>query len=205
MTEQLKKKIDAFDVSTISVERRERLMQVAAAMQSKIDKGEQVNLVFVCTHNSRRSQFAQIWAHILADYFGLHSVFSYSAGTEVTAVFPAVLEALRDDLIVKQSVGSEANPYYLLKFGKNSPILVCFSKTLDNPLNPSSNFIAIMTCSEADNGCPMVNGASHRISLPFEDPKKSDGTSSQSTSYIATSQLIATELKFVFSYIQSES
>lgn len=205
MNEQLKKKIDALDVSTISVERKERLIQVVSAMQSKIDKGELVNLVFVCTHNSRRSQFSQIWAHILADYFKIDTVNSYSAGTEATALYPAVLDALREDVSVEHSVGDRTNPYYLLKFGENSPLLVCFSKTLENPLNPRTEFIAIMTCSEADNGCPMVIGASHRISLPFEDPKKSDGTSEQSASYSATSELIATELKFVFSSIQRKS
>lgn len=198
MNEQLKSKIDALDVSTISVERQERLMHVVAAMDSKIKRGELVNLVFVCTHNSRRSQFSQIWTHILAEYFGIHSVYSYSAGTEATALYPAVLDALREDVCVEQSVGDGTNPHYLLKCGENSPLLVCFSKTLESTINPRTNFIAIMTCSEADSGCPTVTGASHRISLPFEDPKKSDGTAGQSGAYSATSQLIATELKFVF-------
>lgn len=202
MNEKLKVKIDGIDSASISEVRKERLMQVVNAIQTKVDANETVNLVFVCTHNSRRSQFAQIWSHIMADYYSMHSVFSYSAGTETTALYPSVLKAMQEDLCVERTVGESSNPIYLLKFGENSPATVCFSKTLENSLNPKSNFIAVMTCSEADNGCPMVAGASHRISLPFEDPKKSDGSSNELETYSATSALIAQELKFVFSMIQ---
>ena len=36
-------------------------------IQSKIDQGQEINLNFICTHNSRRSQFSQIWAQTAAD------------------------------------------------------------------------------------------------------------------------------------------
>ena len=53
-------------------------------IQSKIDNGQEINLNFICTHNSRRSQFSQIWAQTAADYFGVPAK-CYSGGVEVTA------------------------------------------------------------------------------------------------------------------------
>ncbi|MEL6852382.1 MAG: protein-tyrosine-phosphatase, partial [Bacteroidota bacterium] len=58
-----------------------------------------------------------------------------------------------------------------------------------------------MTCVEADEACPVVFGASARIALPFIDPKVSDGTPEQDTTYAARSQHIATEMAYVFAQL----
>ena len=55
---------------------------------------EAVDLVFICTHNSRRSQLAQIWAQRIADDLGLNFVRCHSAGTERTAFHPNAIAAL---------------------------------------------------------------------------------------------------------------
>ncbi|MBW2160612.1 MAG: hypothetical protein JRH14_11750 [Deltaproteobacteria bacterium] len=39
----------------------------------------------------------------------------------------------------------------------------CFSKTYDDPGNPAEGFVAVMTCSEADEACPVVSGAALRF------------------------------------------
>lgn len=199
MNQELKIKIDSLDVTSISKDRQLLLSKLASAIQVKIKKKEIVNLVFVCTHNSRRSQFSQIWAHRMAAYFEMPSIFAYSAGTEATAVYSSVLETLKGDCYFFQKLEQSENPRYLLKFEENSYPAICFSKTLDDRFNPKSNFIAVMTCSEADKGCPIVNGATDRISIPFEDPKSHDATSLEKEAYHNASTLIATELKFVFS------
>ena len=42
-------------------------------------------LLFVCTHNFRRSQMAQIWAAVAASHFRFARVETYSGGTEAPA------------------------------------------------------------------------------------------------------------------------
>ena len=72
-----------------------------------------------------------------------------------------------------------------------------FSKTFDDDFNPKSNFAAIMTCSSADEGCPIVNGSDGRFPITFEDPKAFDNSSLQREKYHERSIQIATELLYV--------
>jgi len=59
-----------------------------------------------------------------------------------------------------------------------------------------------MTCSEADEACPFVPGGCRRSSLPYTDPKSSDGTPQQEEIYFARSIEIATEMVFTFSEVK---
>jgi arsenate reductase len=68
--------------------------------------------------------------------------------------------------------------------------------------NPKSNFGAIMTCNNADEGCPMVFGAEARFPIKFDDPKAFDGTDLMNEKYAERSLQIASELFFVFSQIK---
>ena len=68
----------------------------------------------------------------------------------------------------------------------------------------SNEFAALMTCSQADEGCPFIFGAEKRIPLQYEDPKLFDNTAEQATKYMERSLQIATEMCFVFSQIQSK-
>ena len=61
----------------ISVERIQVLNPLIEYIQSKIDQVKDINLNFICTHNSRRSQFSQIWAQTAADYFGVPLKYMY--------------------------------------------------------------------------------------------------------------------------------
>ena len=92
---------------------------------------------------------------------------------------------------------------YSIKFAENEAPIIGFSKTLDSPFNPASEFAAIMTCSQADGGCPFIAGAEKRISITFEDPKMFDNTPQQAEKYNERSVQIATELFYVFSQINA--
>ena len=59
-----------------------------------------------------------------------------------------------------------------------------------------------MTCSNADVGCPFIQGAEKRIPITFEDPKAFDNTPLQKEKYHERSIQIATELCYVFSQIK---
>ena len=69
--------------------------------------------------------------------------------------------------------------------------------------NPTSNFAAIMTCSHADKNCPIVQGASIKISTPYEDPKDADGKPNETEVYNERCKQIATEVLYAFSLVKS--
>jgi arsenate reductase len=56
-----------------------------------------------------------------------------------------------------------------------------------------------MTCDHADQNCPVIPHAVKRIPLTYIDPKASDGTETETETYLKTSEKIATEMKFLFS------
>lgn len=190
--------IATLDVSTISKERKEVLEPLISYIKGKQDTNLPIRLNFICTHNSRRSHLSQIWAQVMAAHYGVFNVNCYSGGTETTAMFPKVVETLTKQGFQIQQLSQEANPVYAVKYETNAPAVIGFSKTYGDDFNPSSEFAAIMTCSSADEGCPIVFGCEQRIAITYEDPKVSDGTPAQDAVYLERSLQIATEMKFVF-------
>lgn len=197
--ENISDAIKAFNVSEISEERKTILQPLIAYLKVKIEENASIRLNFICTHNSRRSHLSQIWAKTMADYYGIPHVSSYSGGTEATAMFPKVAETLRHQGFHINALSEGKNPVYAIKYSDNTPAIIGFSKQFSDDFNPKSDFAAIMTCSSADKGCPMVFGCDKRIAVTYEDPKKSDGTPKQTETYLERSKQIATEMKFVFS------
>ena len=198
---EIDKIIKGLNPETISTERKEVLQPLSDFIQSKVSNREEIRLNFICTHNSRRSHLAQIWAQTMANYFGIKNVFCYSGGTEGTALFPVVAETLQHSGFQIKTIAEGNNPIYSIKYAENEHPIIGFSKTLDDNFNPKSEFAAIMTCSNADEGCPFIAGAEKRIPITFEDPKAFDNTDQQAEKYKERSLQIATELLFVFSQI----
>ncbi len=94
------------------------------------------------------------------------------------------------------------NPVYSIRYDDNAHPVIGFSKKYDDPFNPESGFVAVLTCSQADGGCPFIAGAEKRIPITFEDPKAFDGTPQQEEKYNERSMQIATEMGYVFSLIK---
>ncbi|WP_338357572.1 protein-tyrosine-phosphatase [Yeosuana marina] len=202
MYQNIKEVIGSLKIEDITAERKSVLQPLIDFIQQKKNKKEDIRLNFICTHNSRRSHLSQIWAQTLAHYFNLKNVFSYSGGTEATALFPMVGETLSNIGFEIGTLSEGKNPVYAVKFSKNEHPVICFSKTYDDAFNPTSEFAAIMTCSNADAGCPFIAGAEKRIPITFEDPKEFDNTPLQKEKYHERSLQIATELYYVFSQIK---
>ncbi len=186
----------------ISEERKSVLQPLIDFVQEQIDSKKPININFICTHNSRRSHLSQVWAQVAASYFNIHDTVCYSGGTEETVLFPKVIEILTDHGFEIIRISNKPNPVYAIKFDENSLPVIGFSKRHDHSFNPSSQFAAIMTCSQADDRCPFIAGAEKRIPITFEDPKISDSTPEQTQVYFDTSLQIASELFFVFSQIK---
>lgn len=199
MFKTISEHINALDLDSIAKGRKEILQPLIDYIKEKITSGDPIRLNFICTHNSRRSHLSQIWAQTMATYYNIDNVSCYSGGTEATAMFPKVGETLRNQGFKITKISEGDNPVYSIKFSENEPSVIAFSKEFSSDFNPSSEFAAIMTCSSADEACPMVLGCDKRIAVTYEDPKKSDGTPQQAEIYAERSLQIATEMKFVFS------
>ena len=202
MLENLSKTIESIVKITVSKERKEVLQPLVEFIQNKVNSNEEIRLNFICTHNSRRSHLSQIWAQTMAFQFGIKNVFCYSGGTEATAMFPKVGETLVKQGFQIQQLSQEQNPVYAVKFDDNQHPIICFSKTYFDDFNPKTNFGAIMTCNNADEGCPVVFGAEARFSIKYDDPKAFDGTELMNEKYMERSLQIASEMYFVFSQIK---
>jgi len=135
-----------------------------------------------------------------AAYFGVDGVRTFSGGTEATAFNPRAVAAIeRAGFVVESSGGN--NPHYHVTFADSGPVLECFSKTYDHPCNPREGFAAVMTCSDADEACPVVFGAAMRSPIHYEDPKAADGTPEETSVYDARCLQIATEMLYLFSRV----
>ncbi len=186
---------------SISLERKVLLEKIAAFIQQKKDAHLPIQLIYVCTHNSRRSHFGQIWAAVASDYYGVDHVTTFSGGTEATAFNPNAIHALRDLGFEITKMDTTDNSRYDVGFGgpKSS---ICFSKVYDDASNPTSNFAAIMTCGDAEENCPFIPGVELRIGTTYDDPKMFDGTGLQDEKYKERALQIGLETMYVFSQIK---
>lgn len=183
----------------ITSERRVFLQVLVDYIQKKKAANEPVNLNFICTHNSRRSQLAQVWASVAAHAFKI-SVKCLSGGIEVTAFNERAVASLQRFGFVITSDGGE-NPAYSLEYALNTVPLKLFSKLFNDEVNQVDNFAAVMTCDHADENCPYIPGTEQRISVNYNDPKEFDDTKEEAKKYDERSSQIASEMFYVFSKI----
>lgn len=203
MYRELLNTVQSLQWENIRPHRKEILEPLISFIQQKVNEGKEINLNFICTHNSRRSHLAQVWAQAASAFFTIPQVHCYSGGTETTALFPKIAETLSEQGFTVFSIAETENPVYAIKYNENSLPVIGFSKKYNSPFNPVSGFAAIMTCSQADGGCPFIPGAEKRIPITFEDPKISDNTPEQRAVYAERSLQIAEEMFYVFSKIKN--
>ena len=110
-------------------------------------------ILFICTHNSARSQMAEgLLRHLGGGQFE-----PFSAGTEATAVRPLAIKAMAElgiDISQQQS------------------------KTLDRYLHEPFDMV-ITVCDTAAEACPIFPGAVQRRHWSFEDPSKATGSEAE--------------------------
>jgi arsenate reductase len=191
----------AHEKTIITEDRKIVLSNIVSAITQEYSKNKTVNLNFICTHNSRRSQLGQVWSFFAATYFNLN-INAFSGGTEVTAFYKNTVKTLQKVGFEFQLTDfSHQNPTYQISFNGTENTILGFSKLYSNPIN-TEPFMAITTCNNADTNCPFIPTASHRFHLPFIDPKHSDGTTEQEETYLQTSIQIAGEVYFIFSEVK---
>lgn len=191
------------DFVQISSERKELLNELTQFVEKEVKAGHKVYLNFICTHNSRRSHLAQIWAQAAAYYYGVPGVECFSGGTEATAFNPRAVKAMQEAGFNISITKGGNNPVYEVRFASEAPPIIAFSKKYDDPFNHNKNFAAIMTCSHADENCPLVLGASGRIALTYDDPKEFDDTPLEAAKYSERVHQIGREILYAFSQVKS--
>ena len=110
-------------------------------------------VLFLCTHNSARSQMAEG----LLQQLGGERFEARSAGTEATRVRPLAITAMAE-------LGIDISGHE--------------SKTLDRYLSQPFDLV-ITVCDEANEACPIFPGAKQRWHWSFPDPSKATGTEEQ--------------------------
>jgi len=189
--------------AAISTERLQLLDEIAVYLQEKISNRKEIRLNFICTHNSRRSQFSQIWAQTAAAYYGIEA-YCYSGGVEVTAFNPRAVAAIqRDGFKVVKKEGE--NPLYFVFYSEEEDPIVTFSKVVEDAVNATKEFAAVMTCDHADENCPFIPGAEKRFPLRFEDPKAFDDSPLEEKMYSERSHQIGAELFYLFEKVAKPS
>ncbi len=185
----------------IPADRRADLERLADYVRECGDAGRPIRLTFICTHNSRRSHMAQVWAATAAHHFGIEGVETFSGGTEATAFNPRAVRALRAAGLQIEQTNQAENPIYHVRFAADAAPLTAFSKVYDQAPNPREAYCAVMTCGSADRACPNVAGARRRVAITYDDPKASDGTADEGRVYAARCAQIGREMLYVFARV----
>jgi arsenate reductase (thioredoxin) len=107
-------------------------------------------VLFLCTHNSARSQMAEgLLRHLAGDRFEV-----MSAGTEATSVRPEAIEAMSE---LGADISGQA------------------SKTLERYLGEPFDYV-VTVCDDANEACPVFPGAEGRLHWSFQDPSRAKGS-----------------------------
>ena len=185
----------------ISDSRKLILKELVKYIKTKKASKSEVHLNFICTHNSRRSQFCQIWAETASAYYN-KKIYCYSGGLVVTEFNINAVNTMKKCGFDVIKSGSK-NPTYSLYYSNSRvrPISV-FSKLYNDPVNKANSFAAITTCSDAEENCPFILNAKKRIFLEYDDPKLFDNLPNKMEKYFDCSFQIASELFYVFRNVE---
>ncbi len=192
-------RISEFD--NIDRERKDELIRLSGLIRKGLSQDDAVQLIFICTHNSRRSHMGQLWAQLAAKHYNIARIRCFSGGTRTTAFDPRAVKALQNAGMKIVLLETSSNPSYSVTFCTDMEPMTVFSKKYADPPNPTTGFIAVITCSEADKACPVVFGASSRCTIRYVDPKAFDGTPEEEGQYAGRSRQIAREMLFLLSVV----
>jgi hypothetical protein len=190
------------ELDQVPPERQEVLRDIADVMVAELRAGREARATFICTHNSRRSHMSQIWLQTAAAWYGLERVRAYSGGTEVTACNCRTVLALRRAGFEVTDATRGDNPVHLVRYAANRPPVRAYSKHYQAGENPRRGFLALMTCSTADQSCPKVEGALARFAIHYADPRLCDDLPTETAAYDARCREIAREMFFLVATVR---
>lgn len=123
---------------------------------------EKKKILFICTHNSARSQLAEgLMNHFHGDRYD-----AFSAGTEATFVKPFAVEAMA-------RIGIDISHHR--------------SKTTEEFKGMPFDYV-VTVCDSAKENCPFFPGATAYIHMGFKDPSNIEGTDEEKRSAFANTR-----------------
>ena len=190
--------IKEFDL--ITENRKQELENLSLVIDESFTKFGKAEITVICTHNSRRSQLGQLWIKAAAIHYGIKDINTFSGGTEATSFNFRMVNAVKEYGFKVKQLDQNTNPKYHIPLHETDESLdILYSKVYSENYNPQSNYIAVMVCSQADEGCPFVAGAFKRISLPYLDAKEFDDTEFESIKYLEKVKEIGREMLYMVS------
>ncbi len=185
----------------ITPSRKRILEDIARSLYAEIQMRNEVPVVYLCTHNSRRSHFAQVWGHIGSVMYNFPEIVCHSGGTVATACHPNTIAALKQlGFEIECEDPAKENPLYKVYYN-DEDFIECYSKKNTDESVPQSDFIAVMTCSDSDDNCPLVPGAKIRFSTTYDDPKEFDDSEDAVDRYTERCLQIAVEALYTFRFM----
>ncbi len=184
MNDRLSEYVKEIEKFSLEDFQKARIKKISKTLKNEIKSCN--SIVYICTHNSRRSQFYQVWSQILSDIYKLNLSFQ-SAGVIKTEVYVEVIRSLK-----RAGVDIDENGTMLI----NKKQVPLFSKCLQE-INLKA-FISMMTCSDAEKSCPIDPRSKKNINLFYPDPKRFDRTKNEIKEYDFTCKSIAAEINAIF-------
>jgi arsenate reductase len=114
---------------------------------------QRMRVLFLCTHNSARSQMAEGFLRAL----GGDRYEAFSAGTQARGIHPLAIAAMAErDIDISESAGHRSKS---------------LQEFLGQPLD-----LVVTVCDEAAEECPFFPGARRQEHWSFPDPSAATGT-----------------------------
>jgi len=193
---RMRKEERLLNQNPLSISRKTELTSLAIEINSLLTLKSKAELIFICTHNSRRSTLSQVLLTSILKSRGITNIHCYSGGTEETAFNYRMVDALTEFGFGFKKISDGQNPKYVLDDNPPSSEIY-FSKKYESHANPQKDFIAILVCDHASETCPIVHGAFKRIPLIYKDPKAYDDTPQESEMYQKKILEIGAEMLFL--------
>jgi arsenate reductase (thioredoxin) len=177
--------------------RQANLRSVAVYINGDLVACGAARVLFLCTHNSRRSQIAQAWGLAAAARFDVPIV-CFSGGSAPTHVHPSSMAALAS---LGFEVRALANGRFMVGHSATGRVELWSKRYQD--ASSGQDFIAIANCSQADEGCPSIPSARRRLAMLFDDPRVADGRPDEAEVYATCARTIGRELVSLFALVHA--
>lgn len=204
-SEQLKEYIGFIEKAenSINTDRKNELLEISKYISDKAKNNKEFHPVFICTHNSRRSIFCEVWFWVASKYYNKSNLHPLSAGVDINTINPRTIEALRRaGLDIYKNDKINLNPPYAIILNTKKDVLIINSKKYELPMVYGKNYCEIMVCSEKEMSCPVFEQKTKRFSIPYTDLRTADNSSTEQKDYDARCKQIAAEMFFIVKNIR---
>jgi arsenate reductase len=182
-----------------------RLREAGNYIINRGKDGLDINISFVCEHNSRKSHMGHVWTQMAVQYYGMENISCYSGGTTPTYVNERIITALGNaGFRISERGIAGYGPKYHLDYGNEAQGIEIFSKRYDHQMNPDTNYLAITLCYNPEECCP-ITGGDLQLTIPYEDMQPFDSTPQEEEMYDKQCRQIARDMFYMIGYVNENT